>query len=198
MKRVASILLFSTLIVAQNQITGSITDSNDNPIADANIMLENGMGLVSKDDGSFVLNVDELPFLLTVSVVGYDDLTVWVKENNVSLKLSDSPILLDAVNVLANSASITSGMFLRSVYPSAVVSELELRQFDDTDIHRAIARVPGVYVQEEDGLGLRPNIGVRGTGLSRMEKLNVMEDGILIAPAPYASPAAYYLSLIHI
>ena len=53
---------------------------------------------------------------------------------------------------MANSASITSGMFLRSVYPSSVVSELELRQFDDTDIHRAIARVPGVYVQEEDGL----------------------------------------------
>ena len=192
MKRVVSILLFLTLVVGQNQITGSVTDSNNNPIADANIILENGMGLVSKDDGSFVLNVDELPFLLTVSVVGYDDLTVWVKENNVSLKLNDSPILLDAVNVLANSASITSGMFLRSVYPSAVVSELELRQFDDTDIHRAIARIPGVYVQEEDGLGLRPNIGVRGTGLSRMEKLNVMEDGILIAPAPYASPAAYY------
>jgi len=192
MKRVVLFLLFLTLIVGQNQITGSVTDSNNNPIADANIILENGMGLISGEDGSFVLNVDELPFLLTVSVIGYDDLTVWVKENNVSLKLSDSPILLDAVNVLASSASITSGMFLRSVYPSAVVSELELRQFDDTDIHRAIARIPGVYVQEEDGLGLRPNIGVRGTGLSRMEKLNVMEDGILIAPAPYASPAAYY------
>ena len=58
MKRVVSILLFLTLVIGQNQITGSVTDVNNNPIADANIILENGMGLVSKDDGSFVLNMD--------------------------------------------------------------------------------------------------------------------------------------------
>ncbi|NBV73161.1 ferric citrate transporter FecA, partial [bacterium] len=83
-------------------------------------------------------------------------------------------------------------MFLRNAEPSDVVSKSELEQFRYTDIHRIVSRIPGVYISEEDGLGLRPNIGVRGTGSLRMEKLNVMEDGILIAPAPYASPAAYY------
>ena len=73
-----------------------------------------------------------------------------------------------------------------------MVSKSELDQFRYTDIHRIVGRIPGVYISEEDGLGLRPNIGVRGTGSLRMEKLNVMEDGVLIAPAPYASPAAYY------
>ena len=41
MKRVVSFLLFLTLIVGQNQVIGLVTDSNNNPIADANIVLEN-------------------------------------------------------------------------------------------------------------------------------------------------------------
>ena len=119
-------------------------------------------------------------------------LTVTFAQNVVADSDSTKPIALDAVEVLANNTSITNGMFLRNAEPSDVVSKTELEQFNHTDIHRIVGRIPGVYISEEDGLGLRPNIGVRGTGSSRMEKLNVMEDGILIAPAPYASPAAYY------
>ena len=113
-------------------------------------------------------------------------------QNIVAESDSTKPIALDAVEVLAQSKSITSGMFLRNAEPSDVVSKSELDQFRYTDIHRIVGRIPGVYISEEDGLGLRPNIGIRGTGSLRMEKLNVMEDGVLIAPAPYASPAAYY------
>jgi Fe(3+) dicitrate transport protein len=113
-------------------------------------------------------------------------------QNIVAESDSTKPIALDAVEVLAESKSITSGMFLRNAEPSDVVSKSELEQFNHTDIHRILGRIPGVYISEEDGLGLRPNVGLRGTGSLRMEKLNIMEDGILIAPAPYASPAAYY------
>ena len=191
MKHVTILIGFFSLVFAQTTISGVVTDINSNPVADANIVLSNGFGTTSDNDGSFAFTAT-VPTTATFSAIGFADKSVTVSGGSVSVELSNRPVALDAVDVLADAASITSGMFLRSVRPSSVVSESELKQFNHTDIHRVVSRIPGVYVQEEDGLGLRPNIGIRGTGLERMEKLNVMEDGIIIAPAPYASPAAYY------
>lgn len=75
---------------------------------------------------------------------------------------------------------------------ATLIDDVALEAFEYTDIHRVLNAVPGVNLQEEDGYGLRPNIGLRGTSPERSKKITVMEDGILSGPAPYSAPAAYY------
>lgn len=99
----------------------------------------------------------------------------------------DGPGPLEVVNIIGTQEDA------REMPGSAyVVPAEDLEIFRHTDIQRILNQVPGVYLREEDGLGLRPNIGIRGTGTERSGKITLMEDGVLISPAPYSNPEAYY------
>lgn len=77
-----------------------------------------------------------------------------------------------------------------------VVRAKQLERFEYDDPHQVLLGVPGVYVRGEDGYGLRPNIGMRGALSDRSKKITLMEDGVLLGPAPYSAPAAYYFPMI--
>lgn len=79
--------------------------------------------------------------------------------------------------------------------PAQQISARELEAHEYDDIHRVLTGVPGVYVRNEDGFGLRPNIGMRGVNPERSAKITLMEDGIPIAPAPYSAPAVFQAPL---
>ncbi|MEL7296927.1 MAG: TonB-dependent receptor [Pseudomonadota bacterium] len=75
------------------------------------------------------------------------------------------------------------------------IDTITLEEFQYNDINRVLNLVPGVYSREEDGVGLRPNIGLRGGSADRSQKVALMEDGVLLSPAPYSAPAAYFFPL---
>ena len=86
----------------------------------------------------------------------------------------------------------TPDELVRTVGSAHLVDESDLEQFHYGDLNRVLQEVPGLYIREEDGFGLRPNIGLRGANSDRSQKVTLMEDGVLFGPAPYAAPAAYY------
>lgn len=76
---------------------------------------------------------------------------------------------------------------------TTVIGAEQIETFKYSDLNRVLKAVPGVQIQEEDGFGLRPNIGMRGVDPHRSRKILLMEDGVPSSPAPYAAPAAYYV-----
>lgn len=72
------------------------------------------------------------------------------------------------------------------------INRQTLDKLNQVNVNNVLRLVPGVNIRDEEGFGLRPNIGLRGTAVNRSAKITLMEDGVLIAPATYADPAAYY------
>ncbi|MDW8190682.1 MAG: TonB-dependent receptor plug domain-containing protein [Pseudobdellovibrionaceae bacterium] len=76
--------------------------------------------------------------------------------------------------------------------PRNRIDAVELSNRQVFDISRVLKKEGGVHIQEEDGWGLRLNVGIRGMPPHRSRKITFYEDGVPIAPAPYSAPAAYY------
>lgn len=97
-----------------------------------------------------------------------------------AIDLAPITVIGDAVNIprIAGSA--------------ALVDQQQIQRQTYTNPNRVLQQVPGVYVREEDGFGNFPNISLRGADGGRSSKVTIMEDGIMMAPAPYSDPAAYF------
>ena len=140
------LVLMSTFIFAQTNVTGVVIDSNNTPIPGANVVFDTTTGSVSDFNGEFSIDVDaKPPFTLTVSSIGFETMTLTVSDSDasVTVTLSDSENLLDEVVL---SASRTA----QSLFESPVTVE----RFDYTDIaastgadfYQSLEQLKGVQV----------------------------------------------------
>ena len=74
----------------------------------------------------------------------------------------------------------------------AVLDQDILEESHVFTVNEALRKVPGVFARDEEGFGLRPNIGIRGLNPTRSSKVLLLEDGIPLSYAPYGDNASYY------
>jgi Fe(3+) dicitrate transport protein len=72
------------------------------------------------------------------------------------------------------------------------VDAATLRLWHPVTLNETLRRVAGVVARDEEGFGLRPNIGIRGLNPTRSTKVLLLEDGVPLTFAPYGDNASYY------
>jgi Fe(3+) dicitrate transport protein len=107
--------------------------------------------------------------------------------------ICDSGTAAPAAEDLAEVVVIGSRERLRATPGAgAVLDGRDLERSRVFTVNEALRKVPGVFARDEEGLGLRPNIGIRGLNPTRSSKVLLLEDGLPLAFAPYGDNASYY------
>lgn len=72
----------------------------------------------------------------------------------------------------------------------------QLQSLQPISGNEVLRTVPGVNVVEEEGAGLRLNLGIRGLDPDRSSRVLVLEDGVPVALNPFGEPQMYYTPVI--
>jgi Fe(3+) dicitrate transport protein len=72
------------------------------------------------------------------------------------------------------------------------VNAATLKALSPINGNEALRTIAGLQVVEEEGLGLRANIGIRGLDPDRSSRVLILEDGIPVALNPFGEPQLYY------
>jgi Fe(3+) dicitrate transport protein len=178
-------------------VAGRVVSATGEPLADAEVVAQSARETVSTAvadaAGRFeIRGLDPGEYRISARAIGFSAIAQRVAVSagqSLDLTLVLPEIVRERVNVVGDATGVE-----RIPGSATVIDRVEMERVKlaTDDVHQMLRQVPGVNIQEEEGYGLRPNIGMRGTGTDRSSKITLMEDGVLIAPAPYAAPAAYY------
>lgn len=175
-------------------ISGKVMDQSQGAMVYATVVLQ-GMNKVTYTDMEGAFSFDHIDFgtyEIQVSVVGFatDRLVVEHSDSVTSLtiRLSEQLNQLPQMSVIGKRDRILSSVPGSAGY----ISKQELDRIQAVSGNEPFRRVAGVHAVEEEGVGLRANIGIRGLSPDKSRKVLVLEDGIPVALNPYGEPELYY------
>lgn len=176
-------------------IKGVVTDTDNKPVPNLNVgLLGTNLGAATDESGKFTIS-DIKPgnYILAVTGVGFTEQRreISLKSGEiqeVAFQMHDRLYEMPHVNILANREGIFENV------PGAVtyIDREEIDQINPVSGNEVFRRSSGVHVVDEEGLGLRVNLGIRGLDPGRSRSVLMMEDGIPVSLAPYGEPEMYY------
>lgn len=197
-------LAASATLTAQapvSRVDGRIVDSTGAAVPGATIRLvsqDSGTtrDLTSASDGRFVVDEAALGlYEISASMAGFSvaqrSLRLTARPATVTLTLRPGA-LAEELTVFGTRLAGSEEMRRRIPGSVDVVTQETLERAHVFTTTEALRKVPGVVARDEEGLGLRPNIAVRGMNPTRSTKVLLLEDGVPTAYAPYGDNASYY------
>ncbi len=180
---------------------GRVVDSTGSPVPGASLSLRRVADsfLVSGwsgNDGRFALEALPGGFELSASAPGFSVARAQVRlagEAPAEVELSLRPGVFTEEVTVVGTRLVGSAETLERLPGS--VDVVDRRQLEDSrvaDVNEALRKATGVNVRDEEGLALRPNIGIRGLNPTRSSKTLLLEDGLFVTYAPYGDNATYY------
>ena len=177
-------------------ISGSVIDSDtQKPLAGANVFIEkSGVGASTDTEGRFLIpSVSDGIYILTCSYIGYEKESITLTIRNgqspfVEFRITAKVLEFPQISVIG----IGRASLQRIPGSGTLISSARLLNTKPLSGNEILRQVPGVHVQEEEGLGLRANISIRGLNPDRSRTVLMLEDGVPVALAPYGEPEMYY------
>jgi Fe(3+) dicitrate transport protein len=200
MKRLIVIvcLAFAQLVVAQKPkgtIEGYVKCSETLSLENINIEITGtNLGTLTDAKGFFRIdNLVEGKYALVAHAIGYKPETkeVIITGNQTSIvefELKEKTYDMPQIEVL----SVRDRMFQGVPGSVAFIGAKQIEYTAMVSGNEIFRKMPGIHVVDEEGAGLRVNIGVRGLDPDRSRTVLVMEDGVPVALAPYGEPEMYY------
>ncbi len=146
MKKIIFLLFFMVALTGfgQEVIKGKITDANKEAIPGANILIkETGQGTASDFDGKFSLKVKSLPVTLSISYVGYEPVTIVVKNTDPVVVVLKENNFLDDVVI---SASRTKEKLKESPVSIERLGLKEIKRTTAPSFYDGLANLKGVDI----------------------------------------------------
>ena len=156
-------LLATTLLSAQNVLTGTVTGTDGQPIPGANVVLQDSNeGTTTDFDGNFSINAstgDEV----VVSYIGFATQTIAISnQTTLNIVLEASASELDEVVIVGYGTQLKSNL-------TGAISKVTNDDLDQIAVSRVddalVGQVSGVNIQATEGeAGSAPTIRIRGVG----------------------------------